>query len=598
MSKQNPLRLALFIDSSITQAKPDTVQNILVIVIFALFLIVPRNAAECKTGKMDQKPKYDIIGSPCLAYPSTGGIILSVMFRKTREALELGSGRWVAVVVAAIAFAVYLATLAPGLTHDNYGTDGGDLIAAARTLGVPHPPGYPTYTLLAWLFSHLPVGILAYRVNLLSAVSAAVAVAFLYLTSQLLQPPDENPVWIPAATSLVFAFSPLLWSQAVITEVYALHTLFASLLLWLLVRWRTGARDPLLWLAAFTLGLGLGNHLTIVFVAPAALVLLWSERQRWFRVRVLLPAVLAFILGLSIYVYLPLAAAQRPPVNWGNPQTWRGFLWTVTARQYQAFGFGLEPSSMPGRLGTWALLFGTQFAWWGLAIALFGLWGWWQRDRPFARFALVWTALVGTYAFFYNTGDSHVYLLPVFLLMALWWGEGVRRLLRLVQHRFPAWHRVALVAVLLLPLVSLGMHWQEAAPDDEWQVHTYIDQVLDTVAPGGLVVVRGDRPTFALWYGVYGEGKRPDIAVVNGPMLAFIWYREHVRYHYPNLTLNEPRGENPTIDDLVRDLVAANLADRQVYATDPKELWEEWFDFEKEGEAPIYHAYPKNAQEH
>ena len=72
---------------------------------------------------------------------------------------------------------IYLATLAPGLTFEHYGTDGGDLITAARTLGVPHPTGYPTYTLLAWLFSHLPVGIIAYRVNLLSAISAAGAVS-------------------------------------------------------------------------------------------------------------------------------------------------------------------------------------------------------------------------------------------------------------------------------------------------------------------------------------------------------------------------------------------------------------------------------------
>jgi hypothetical protein len=383
----------------------------------------------------------------------------------------------------------------------------------------------------------------------------------------------------------------------VIAEVYALHALFASLLVWLLVRWRAGARDSVVWLAAFVLGLGLGNHLTLIFATPAALVLLWPDRRRWFRARVLIPALASFFLGLSVYVYLPLAATQRPPVNWGNPQTWQGFVWTVTAKQYQAFGFGLKPADMPGRLGTWALLFGTQFGWWGLAVALLGLWGWWQRDRPFAMFTLVWTGLVGIYAFFYNTGDSHVYLLPVFLLMALWWGEGIRRLLLLVRRRFPAWYKVALVVVLLLPLVSLGMHWQEAKTGDDWQVHTYIDQALDTVPPGGLVVVRGDRPTFALWYGVYAEGRRPDIAVVNGPMMAFIWYREHVRYHYPSLTLNEPKGENPTIDDLVRDLIAANLADREIYATDPKELWEEWFEFTKEGESPIYRVSPHDSSD-
>ena len=55
-------------------------------------------------------------------------------------------------------------------------------------------------------------------------------------------------------------------------------------------RWREGGPDWLLWVGAFALGLGLGNHLTLVFVVPAALVLLWPERRRWFRARVLLPA--------------------------------------------------------------------------------------------------------------------------------------------------------------------------------------------------------------------------------------------------------------------------------------------------------------------
>ncbi|MGD9101843.1 MAG: DUF2723 domain-containing protein, partial [Anaerolineae bacterium] len=61
---------------------------------------------------------------------------------------------------------VYGLTLAPGLTWAHYGADGGDLVTAAHTLGVPHPPGYPTYTLLAWLFTRLSLGNVAWRVNL------------------------------------------------------------------------------------------------------------------------------------------------------------------------------------------------------------------------------------------------------------------------------------------------------------------------------------------------------------------------------------------------------------------------------------------------
>lgn len=498
------------------------------------------------------------------------------------------AGCWLAAGVAAVALMVYVATLAPGLTTANYGTDGGDLIAAATTLGVPHPSGYPTYTLLAWLFSHLPVGVVAYRVNLLSAVCAAAAVGFFFRVAHRVLPRQEHRWLLPLAAALTLAFSSLLWSQAVISEVYALLMLFAAVLLWLLVRWRQGGGVRALWLAAFLFGLGLGNHVTLVFFAPAAFILLWPERQRWLCVRTLLPAIGLFVLGLSVYVYLPLAARQHPPVNWGNPQTWKGFLWVVTARQYQPFAFGLSVAEIPTRILAWAQVLGDQFGWWGLAIALLGVWGWWRRDWHLTASGLVWIFLAGLYAFFYDTGDSHIYLLPVMLLMALWWGEGARILLGFARRQKPVWWRLSLVFLLLLPIASLLLHWGAVKPDDDWQAHAYVRQVLEAVEPGGLIIVRGDRPTFALWYGLYAEGQRPDVAVVSGPLLAFIWYRDHIRHLYPQIVVNEPGANVVAWDQLVRDLAVANMAQRPVYATDPKEEWQEWFGMTKVADSPVF----------
>ncbi|MGD8627258.1 MAG: DUF2723 domain-containing protein [Anaerolineae bacterium] len=508
---------------------------------------------------------------------------------------------WPALGVGIVALAVYVASLAPGLTFANHGVDGGDLIAAAYNLGVPHPPGYPTYTLLAWLLTRLPVGVVAYRVNLLSAICTAGAVALLYTcVRQLLPAGGRSRLLLPGATALTFAFASLPWSQAVIAEVYGLLALFAALLLWLLLRWRSGGGDRHLWLAALVLGLGLGNHLTLIFAAPAALILIWPQRQRWLRVRVLLPCLLLFLAGLGVYAYLPLAARHNPPVNWGNPVTWDRFLWVVTARQYQPFAFGLDLAHAPARLAGWAGLLGEQFGWWGLALALAGGWWAWQRDRSLTLAGLAWMVLAGGYAFLYRFEDSYVYLLPVVMLLALWWGEGLRGVLQLIRGRWGQppgarpgrWGQqpgLAPVAVALLPLLSLGLHWTAVDPDDDGQAQAYAYQALEVVEAGSLIVARGDGPTFALWYGLYAEGRRPDVAVVNGPLLAYTWYRQQIRSQYPDLLLYEPGPEEEvTIDDLVRHLIEDNLGRRPVYATDPAAPWTAWLEFVEETGAPLY----------
>jgi len=507
--------------------------------------------------------------------------------------------------MVALVFIVYLATLAPDLTFEHFGSDGGDLISAAWTMGVPHPPGYPTYTLLAALFSRLPLGTIAYRVNLSSTVYAALTVYFVYLATWELEPVEDRNIFIPLVTSAILAFSSLLWSQAVIAEVYTLLALFAAILLWLLTRWRNGGSIGYLWGAAFTMGIGLGNQLSLIFFVPAAVVLLWSERHRWFQIKVMLQIIGFALLGLSIYIYLPLAASREPPVNWGNPTTWKQFLWVVTGKQYQPFVFGLPVEEIPGRLFQWVVVFNTQFGWWGLIIAAIGGAVWWMRDRAFFLFSIAWALPLMVYTFFYNTGDAYVILLPVFMLLAIWWGESVRILIlygsRLATQRAKSassktsatfWRWWPPLIILFLILVSLTSHWTENDLSHDISAKIYLTEILSSVPEGSLVVTRRDRATFGLWYETYVNEQREDIAVVNGRMLAYTWYREQMRSLYAPLSVPRPEGDI-TSDELVRDFILQNIDQRPVYATDPAQEWEMWFNFISEEGANVYQVQVK-----
>ncbi|HEX9115749.1 MAG TPA: DUF2723 domain-containing protein, partial [Anaerolineae bacterium] len=354
-----------------------------------------------------------------------------------------------AVAAGGIAAALYLRTLAPGLTWAHAGADGGDLLAAALTAGVPHPPGYPFYELLLRLALYLrPASDPGQTGNLISALAAATAVALLADLARRALPPRPARPFLAVLAALAWAASPAFWSQAVITEVYALNALAVVAVSWLLWRWREAASAaakpgagpdrrvgifPAL--AGLALGLGLGNHLTLALLLPAVAVWLAGNRRllaatpRWAR----LAAGLGLLAGLSSYLYLPWAAAGRPPIDWGVPRSAEGFVWLVTAAPYRALVFGLPPGRAWARLVALAGEALQQFWPWGAVLAGYGLWRLDGRDHAWWRFTGLSALVFSLYALGYNTADSYVYLIPAWAMATLWLAEGLNGLLDLVE---------------------------------------------------------------------------------------------------------------------------------------------------------------------
>jgi hypothetical protein len=505
-----------------------------------------------------------------------------------------------AALAALVAFAVYLLTLAPGLTWHNDGADGGDLITAVVTGGVPHPSGYPTYLMLGELFVRLPIGDFAYRLNVLSAAAAAGAVGLTMLAAakslECFNARRPGVVEISAAVAaLTFAFSSILWSQAVIAEVYALNALFSALVWYLMVSARAGGRWWQWLLAAGALGIGLGNHLSLVALAPAFGLLIavgwrrggavrgvagagfaaddvegasggapWSSSAIAIRVA---GVVLAFFIGLGVYIALPLRAAHGAPVNWGGANTMDGFVWLVTGQAYAPLVVALPLAHVPARLLAAAALLVRQAAWWGVPVAYFGIRSMWHRDRPLAVATLVSAGLTAIYAVGYNTSDSFVYLIPIALVIALWiaWGlrevldalDGLLARLTSVRRRLARWAAGCGVAVLIaLPLV-VNLRVVDASGDRS--AHDYGTRALESAAAEALIVGDAATDTFPLWYFRYAEGRRPDVAVVNGHLLAYDWYRASVARWHPEVEVPD--------DAFTEGFIEANLDRRPVYVT-------------------------------
>jgi hypothetical protein len=477
----------------------------------------------------------------------------------TRHALLLVTGA---------ALVVYLLTMAPGITWKHAGRDGGDFITAAWVLGVPHPTGYPTYTLLARVFTWLPLGSVAWRVNLFSGMAGTGAVALLYLLGRRLLAREESaPATLGAAVgALLLAFAPLFWGHSLVAEVYALHLFFIALVLWLMLRWRDG-EGPLP-LAALAFGLGMGNHITLTFVTPVILLLLWSGRERlsWRGVILSVPALVA---GLSVYLYLPWRAGLDPIVNWGDPDTWENFRWVVGGQGYRRFFFALPSEKLGPRLSQWWNLTADQFFVLAWPLALLGLWELARRDRWLALGTLVHTAINLIYSIGYNVTDAFVHLLPVYFYLALWMGQGASSLLAATyrlgtsRRRPTGAIRLVTVGLLLLPLISLAGEWGEMDLTHEQRAQAFAQDALNIVEPGSMILVGADAYTFALWYYRYVEQLRPDVLVVNDAMMGFDWYRHTVAIHHPEVA--QP-GEGATRTTRL-DLILRNLDERAVYLT-------------------------------
>lgn len=476
-----------------------------------------------------------------------------------------------AIAIAGVALLVYLLTLAPGVGF----TDSGELIVAAYTLGIPHSPGFPLYVLLGWIFGRLPFGAVAWRLNLMSAMWAAVAVgAFLLLARRTLHEeplhePERTgakkrevvradsrhsrlaPVLAAGCAGLCLAFGITLWNWATVAEVYTLQAAILTLMLWAFFAALCGGGRGAWFAAGLCVGLGLANHhvMTLVF-APAMLFLLLSAREhrRAFG-RGWIPAMLGLLLGLSLYLYLPIRAAQQPLLNWGNPVNLQRFAWHVTGRQYQVNLFAVPLSAMLDNLSFGLRLWWGQFTPTGLLLAAWGFAAMARRDRRLALFCALVVAVDVAFAAHYDIAeDSDAYYIPTFLMTALGIAWGAHAVLARFRGALRASGRggrgksnrtahlpIAYAALAVLVALNLGLHWRQSDKHRLYLPEDYAAQVLAELEPGATFLTRDWQAYSPLLYGQHVEGLRPDVRIVDVELLRRTWYLDYLARQYPDL---------------------------------------------------------------
>ena len=424
--------------------------------------------------------------------------------------------------VFAVALMLYARTLLPDVGL----WDTAEFQTVGSVLGIAHPTGYPTYTLLAWLASVLlaPFGNEAYRADLLSALLMAGAGALLAV--RVVQ---ASRRWaIGLLSGIVFATGPVAWHWGQRADPHALHVFFAALLLVLLGTWAArqerGPRgDAWLLAAAVAYGLSLGNHALTLLLAPGigAYVLMVEPRILWRRWRLVLAAAAALAASAAmVYLYLPLRSAMDPPLDYADPESWSAFWYVVLGEQFQG-SFGPLPSALEVLSGIGDELVRNL----GLlmVLAVGGVVAGLLRHPRLTVMTLLWFGCTWLFAIGYPNANIERYYLVPLLVSALWVGLGVdavwdmlrevigparrRRLTQLV-----AW-TMAAVLLLMVVVPALG-RYADLDASQETRGRAVLEATFDAL-PADAVVLSWWSYSTTLWYGRWVEGRRPDVTILD-----------------------------------------------------------------------------------
>jgi len=466
----------------------------------------------------------------------------------------------VALAVTVFFFLLYFLTCSH---YVNIAGDSPELIGGTYSLGILHPPGYPTYTMVGYVVSHIPIGSIAFRVNLMSVIfhSAAILILFIIL----------KKITLNRTASLIAVFilgtSYLFWFYSLLAEVFPINDFFAVLLIlmaiWVRERWLSGnceGSKRLFVLLAFLCGLSLTHHQTILLVFPVVvLITLRPLLEVLKKPRYLILSVAVFILGLLPYIYLPIRASSQPYMNFGDPSSFSSFFNVVTRRTYGSTRLWIGPSAAHRMDLVFDYLntLNKEVYILGILLGILGMFR--MARRRMGDFLPLMTgfilagiifplmANVELHGPFEISTIERFYLLPT-IFFCFFIASGIEQILAWIRKgasrldlREGLRHGLVIVAVLLIifPFI-LPFHRTLDSVNlrNDTIGEAYTDNLLSPIEDGAVLILAGDVPveTVDFYYRMCYENKR-DVTTIIWSFWGLPWYMDHLRKWYPELKL-------------------------------------------------------------
>lgn len=470
--------------------------------------------------------------------------------------------------------------------------DNTEYALAASTLGVAHPPGSLFITLIGWIVAKIPLGISTiFKLNLLAGLAASLSIAIIIICVDYYfgflgaAVSIEKPGFCRFTTlvgsmigGLAFAFSETIWSYATKFSPYIFTGLFTAAIIWALLRWwnDSATEKSYRWLFVIMLlfGLDFSVHRTNMLLLPAVLIALVIGNWRVIKsIRSWIYGILGYLIGLSFQLLVIPIAAHRPFLNSGDPSNLERFWNYISLKQYGGDWLinifprkaSLWSYQIPDYLNTFSVNFlntGSALGIWGIFPAIFGLFGFvllWKSNRRLAIVTLIMYlfASIGAILYFnlpenyFRSNDRHY--LPSFVIFAFWIVLGCGSFIRAIVtiYRDKKWavtFSALIIMIWIMPLYQIAKNYNQMDCSRNYFSDNFGRNLLATLPEHAILFTNGDIDTYTPWYYQGVEKLRPDVTIVNLPLLNTPWFVSQLMLNDPDMPLSFASEEISNLD--------------------------------------------------
>jgi len=492
------------------------------------------------------------------------------------------------VLIFLITFVVYLKTLCPVL----YVGDSGEFIAAAQCLGIPHPPGYPLYTILQKIGMLLiPFGGIAFRANMTALILGAATSIFIYLLvlEALLvfmsaKSKKQIDIMQSAAlfSSFTFGFSRSFWSQCVITEVYTLNMLILSSIFFLIFKYIRKRKLTFLYAASFLFGIGLTNHHTMILFFPVFFgMIIFKEFKLFINPKILIVAILLFSLGFSIYLYFPFRSAVKPEFDWGEPDNWENFKSHILRTQYK--DIEKEKRSLEktyDQFLKYIELYIEEFSLIPFLVFATGLIISYKSNR-FIFFTILGIIIFSSITFIIYTNFKLIprdiflvkfFFIPSYLSLSLCTGIFLFFLHERLNDKLQ-FSYLPLIAGIIITFFPLFFNYHENDRSRNFITLDYGRNLFNNISKNGIVFVDRDMEVFTLYFEQIVEGLRQDVTIYDrsGLLRKDLYGKDFLGLNFKDRTKRQDTAELKLMQPTINEPVDSEKS-KEIYYVPPRDM--------------------------